>query len=201
VTLSENQSVLKHYSRARSFLRLKQNDGRRGALRKIAISPAPRIANFCWATLCRICAARDALTCHPAGACNHTELYVFDQERQQYGIVGCAVGGAFAVLIAEELFASGLPPARDHDRQVTPVQVPPYFVVIDRALRDEGTSYHYRAASEYREADAGMTNLAREALSAAAIPVHIGASWTTDAPFRETEEAIAAALGAGISGG
>ena len=28
--------------------------------------------------------------------------------------------------------------------------------------------------------------------------VRVGASWTTDAPFRETEEAIAAALHAGI---
>ena len=30
------------------------------------------------------------------------------------------------------------------------------------------------------------------------MPVSVGASWTTDAPFRETEEAIAAALRAGI---
>ena len=30
------------------------------------------------------------------------------------------------------------------------------------------------------------------------MPVSVGASWTTDAPFRETEEAIAAASRAGI---
>ena len=30
---------------------------------------------------------------------------------------------------------------------------PPYFVLIDRALRDEGTSYHYAAPAEFAEAD------------------------------------------------
>ena len=78
------------------------------------------------------------------------------------------------------------------------MQAPPYFVVIDRALRDEGTSYHYVATSECSEADANLTTLAREALSGAGMPVSVGASWTTDAPFRETEEAIAAASRAGI---
>ena len=70
--------------------------------------------------------------------------------------------------------------------------------MIDRALRDEGTSYHYLPASEYSEADPHLTALARGALSAAGMPVSVGASWTTDAPFRETEEAIEAALRAGI---
>jgi hypothetical protein len=70
-------------------------------------------------------------------ACYHTDLYTFEQQGRQFGIVGCAVGGAFAVLIAEELFASGcrLLVSMTSAGQITPVQVPPYFVVIDRALR------------------------------------------------------------------
>jgi len=39
--------------------------------------------------------------------CYHTELYTFTICGQVTGIVGCAVDAAFAVLIAEELFASG----------------------------------------------------------------------------------------------
>jgi uridine phosphorylase len=137
---------------------------------------------------------------HDAWACYHTELYVFRHDGHDYGIVGCAVGAAFAVLIAEELFASGcrLLVSITSAGQIAPLQAPPYFVVIDRALRDEGTSYHYLPASEYSEADADLTELARAALSAAGISVRVGASWTTDAPFRETDEAIAAALHAGI---
>jgi len=137
---------------------------------------------------------------HEGWACYHTELYVFGHHGDNYGIVGCAVGAAFAVLIAEELFASGcrLLVSITSAGQITPLQAPPYFVVIDRALRDEGTSYHYLPASEYSEADADLTELAHAALSAAGMSVRVGASWTTDAPFRETEEAIAAALHAGI---
>src|SRR5262249_27223418 len=44
---------------------------------------------------------------HPDWACYHTNLYVFRREVHEYGIVGCARGAAFAVLVAEELFASG----------------------------------------------------------------------------------------------
>ena len=70
--------------------------------------------------------------------------------------------------------------------------------MIERALRDEGTSYHYLPASEYSKADADLTELACVALSGAGMSVRVGASWTTDAPFRETDEAIAAARNAEI---
>ena len=40
-------------------------------------------------------------------ACYHTDLHAFEHEGLSYGVVGCAVGAAFAVLVAEELFASG----------------------------------------------------------------------------------------------
>jgi hypothetical protein len=43
-----------------------------------------------------------------------------------------------------------------------------------------------------------LTELARQALTAAGISVQVGATWTTDAPFRETQEAIDAALQTGI---
>jgi uridine phosphorylase len=137
---------------------------------------------------------------HGGWACYHTELYVFRHDGHDYGIVGCAVGAAFAVLIAEELFASGcrLLVSITSAGQIAPLQAPPYFVVIERALRDEGTSYHYLPASKYSEANVGLTELSRAALAAAGMSVRVGASWTTDAPFRETEEAIAAAVRAGI---
>ena len=37
--------------------------------------------------------------------------------------------------------------------QITPAADPPYFVVIDRALRDEGTSYHYAPPDDFAQAD------------------------------------------------
>lgn len=137
---------------------------------------------------------------HPGWACYHTDLYVFRHEGHEYGIVGCAVGAAFAVLIAEELFGSGCRflVSVTSAGQILPVQAPPYFIIIDRALRDDGTSYHYLPPSDYSEADTHLTQLAMDALIAAGLSVQVGATWTTDAPFRETQEAIDAAVAAGI---
>ena len=82
---------------------------------------------------------------HDGWVCYHTELHVFDEGAVTMGVVGCAVGSSFAVLVAEELFASGckLLISVTSSGQIVPVRAPPYFIVIDRALRDEGTSYHY----------------------------------------------------------
>lgn len=127
-----------------------------------------------------------------AWPCYHTELDTFMLGGAPAGIVGCAVGAPFAVLIAEELFASGcrLLVSVTSAGQIISAGPPPYFVIIDRALRDEGTSYHYAAAAEYAEADARLVTLAREALAAKGLRAIVGTSWTTDAPFRETAEAI-----------
>ena len=40
-------------------------------------------------------------------ACYHTELYRLSEDGLELGLLGCAVGASFAVLVAEQLFASG----------------------------------------------------------------------------------------------
>lgn len=132
--------------------------------------------------------------------CYHTRLDTFTLAGRTVGIVGCAVGAPFAVLIAEELFASGchLLLSLTSAGQITPAGPTPYFVIIDRALRDEGTSFHYAPPSEYSEADATLVATAMEALKDRKPPVILGSSWTTDAPFRETAQAIDAARSKGV---
>lgn len=132
--------------------------------------------------------------------CYHTVLYEFPLAGRDVGIVGCAVGAPFAVLVAEELFACGceLLISVTSAGQIMSAGPPPYFVIIDRALRDEGTSYHYAAPGVFAEADPGLIDAAKRALHEATVSAHVGASWTTDAPFRETAEAIAAARTRGI---
>lgn len=136
----------------------------------------------------------------PQWACYHTDLHGFAMDGLTYGVLDCAVGASFAVLVAEELFASGckLLISVTSAGQVEPVREPPYFIIIDRALRDEGTSYHYLPPADYSLADPGLVRLAETALAAAGMPVQTGAAWTTDAPFRETAEAIEIAEKAGI---
>jgi uridine phosphorylase len=125
-------------------------------------------------------------------ACYHTDLYEFDSGAERFGIIGCAVGASFAVLLAEQLFVSGcrLLISMTSAGQIAALETPPYFVLIDRALRDEGTSYHYLPPAEFAEADAALIDSTFAALSGLAQPVYRGAAWTTDAPFRETAAAI-----------
>jgi uridine phosphorylase len=132
--------------------------------------------------------------------CYHTQLDTFTLADQTVGIVGCAVGAPFAVLIAEELFASGcrLLLSLTSAGQITPAGPTPYFVIIDRALRDEGTSYHYVASSEYCAADGKLVAAAAAAPKHSKQNVVVGSSWTTDAPFRETAAAIDRARAKGV---
>jgi hypothetical protein len=45
-------------------------------------------------------------------------------------------------------------------------------VLIDRALRDEGTSYHYLPPSTFAEADTGLADRAFAAASTLPVPAH-----------------------------
>ena len=129
---------------------------------------------------------------HRGWGCYHTDLEVFTLGDQEVGVVGRAVGSSFAVLVAEELFASGciLLISVTSAGQIQLLGDPPYFMLIDRALRDEGTSYHYLPPAPFAPADPEVITIARAACSEAVGPVLTGATWTTDAPFRETEAAI-----------
>ena len=135
-----------------------------------------------------------------AWACYHTQLWEWQADGVTYGVVGSAVGASFAVLIAEQLFASGCEVLISiaSAGQITPAAPPPYTILVERALRDEGTSYHYLPASTYADGDAALLALAEDAFRAAGCQVLRGATWTTDAPFRETAETIAERRAAGI---
>jgi len=127
-----------------------------------------------------------------AWPCYHTQLDTFSLSDQTVGIIGCAVGAPFAVLIAEELFASGCKflISLTSAGRIASSDKSPFFVIIDRALRDEGASYHYAPPAEFAHADPALIALACEAVREKPQKVIVGTSWTTDAPFRETAEAI-----------
>jgi len=132
--------------------------------------------------------------------CYHTRLYAFSLGNTPCGIIGRAVGGAFAVLLAEQLFAAGcrLLLSMTSAGQIHAVREPPYFVLIDRALRDEGASYHYLAPSPFARLSPQLAQVLSQDLDRFPEPLLLGAAWTTDAPYRETDEAIAEARREGI---
>ena len=139
---------------------------------------------------------------HPDWACYHTKLYAFTRDGIEYGIIPHVVGASFAVLVAEELFVCGcnLLISVTSAGQIVTMGQPPYFVLIERALRDEGTSYHYLPPAPYSSIHPILLKRLEGIFDGAPVKVLQGATWTTDAPFRETEAAIEYARGEGILG-
>lgn len=132
---------------------------------------------------------------NPNWACYHTQLYDVEIEGRTVGLLPVAVGASFAVLVAEQLFVSGC-------RLLVSVTSAgllddsldlPCFLLIERALRDEGTSYHYLPASDFSYLDRRLALRLMKEHARRALPVLEAGTWTTDAPYRETSKAIAAA--------
>ena len=136
----------------------------------------------------------------PDWACYHTELYRLTHDGFELGVVPCAVGASFAVLVAEQLFAAGcrLLVSVTSSGQLVGLRLPPYFILIERSLRDEGTSYHYLPPSVFSEVSQSLIAAMDCAFNGLRVRVERGATWTTDAPFRETPATIAAKKAEGL---
>ncbi|HEV2072371.1 MAG TPA: nucleoside phosphorylase [Thermomicrobiales bacterium] len=134
-------------------------------------------------------------------ACYHTELWEATNDHVRIGIVGGAVGASFAVLVAEELFASGCRflVSLSSAGQIAADLNSPCVILIDRALRGEGTSHAYLPPAPTVDADQDLVAAVEVSLEHFAVPTRRGISWTTDAPFRETATALATARAAGAS--
>ncbi len=64
------------------------------------------------------------------------------------------------------------------------------IVVCDRALRDEGTSHHYLPPERFVHASPAMVTKLVEAVRKRGREPRVGATWTTDAPYRETRDEV-----------
>ena len=101
-------------------------------------------------------------------------------------------GAPTAVMTLEELIASGITKfvslgaagALQESLNIGDI------VVCERAIRDEGTSYHYLPDAKYAAACPELTAALVTALKNQSIPFRTGTSWTTDAPYRETIEEL-----------
>jgi uridine phosphorylase len=129
---------------------------------------------------------------NPNWACYHTKMYIFQYGEIEFGIIGYAVGSSFAVLVAEELFAAGcqLLISMTSAGQIVKKRKPPYFILIEKALRDEGTSYHYLPPSDYSTLNRELRDMLSATFIHFSLPIDQGICWTTDAPFRETASSI-----------
>ena len=128
----------------------------------------------------------------PAWPCFHTRLFRWTADGAEYGVIGGTIGAPFAVLVAEELFALGCKAVVSVSSAglIARGLSPPFFLLIDKALRDEGTSHHYLSSGHYAVAQKELVSAVNRKLASASVPILTGSSWTTDAPFRETKKLI-----------
>jgi uridine phosphorylase len=65
-----------------------------------------------------------------------------------------------------------------------------HLIVVDSALRDEGTSHHYLPAGRHIDADPVAVGVVTRLLRERGVAFQTGRVWTTDAPYRETPAKI-----------
>ncbi len=64
------------------------------------------------------------------------------------------------------------------------------IIIPDRALRDEGTSYHYAPSSDEIEVNQKSMKMFTELLDELHVKYTVGKTWTTDSFYRETPEKV-----------
>ncbi len=153
--------------------------------------PAPEGILFClerglpWRLRWRIPVER-------AGGMNG-DLFALKKPKGKIGIMtGFGGGSPMTVELAEEFVAMGV------RRMILltwggilqPGMQAGDIVVIDRAIRDEGTSYHYLPPAKYVDASPNLAAALEAAIRARGGTCTRGTTWTTDAPYRETIDEI-----------
>lgn len=119
---------------------------------------------------------------------------------QTIGICRAPLGAAAATQLLEFLIAYGA-------RQIIATgscgvltqQAENEFLIVARALRDEGTSFHYLPAADSITLNADFAACIQTAIGAQGYATKLVASWTTDAFFRETAGKVAARIAAGYT--
>ncbi len=117
------------------------------------------------------------------------ELFVLKGLKSRVGVAGkFGIGAPAAVSVLEWLSALGAKQyiVAGFAGGLLETQHPGDMVVCSKALRDEGTSYHYLPPAEFSEPDGELTRNIRSVLANNGVAHDLGPTWTIDAPFRET---------------
>jgi uridine phosphorylase len=127
-----------------------------------------------------------------AGSMNG-DLYAVKKTKNRVAVMtGFGGGSPMVVELAEEFIAMG---ARrlvlmTWGGALQPDLKAGDIVVCDQAIRDDGASHHYLASEKYIAAGGEMVNSLVRSIGKRGSPCLTGATWTTDAPYRETLEEV-----------
>lgn len=168
--------------------------------RRMAAKPVPSVCVLEFdGELTDLLVARGAVRKFDEWPCFHTELWVWKHSGISCGIISRTIGGAYTVLVAEQLVVCGaqvIVGLASAGRVAKKLPLPS-IVIAARAIRDEGTSLHYLPPAFTVDANRKLAPLLEREISAKRLPVCRGLVWTTDAPYRETAPQLAQYAAAG----
>jgi len=118
------------------------------------------------------------------------EIQAYDKP---VAVINPGVGAAFVGAVLEELIALGCKKfiACGGAGVLRKDIVRGMVVVVNSAVRDEGTSYHYLAPSREVNANTKVIEVIERGLQKHKIKYLVGKTWTTDGVYRETQDKIA----------
>jgi uridine phosphorylase len=117
------------------------------------------------------------------------DVYLPKRTKGRVGILGnFGIGAPAITSIAEEMMAWGVKNLviLSLAGGLQPDLYPGSLLLCDRAIRDEGTSYHYLPPTHDVKASSSLVSLVSKGLDQRGLAHRLGATWSTDAPYRET---------------
>lgn len=121
------------------------------------------------------------------------DLFIVRQRQGRVAVMGnFGIGSAVVASLADELAAWGVKRLvlLSLAGGLQPGLASGSVVVAGSALRDEGASYHYLPDLPSVEASTNLVALLVEALGQRQLAPQVGATWSTDAPYRESREEV-----------
>jgi len=120
-------------------------------------------------------------------------IYEIEFNGQRLAFFHPGIGGPLSAGLLEEVIALGCKKfmvcggAGSLHKEITLGNL----IVVSAAVRDEGVSYHYLPPGREVLANEMGLNALIQTLEKRSAPHHVGKTWTTDAPYRETPIKIA----------
>lgn len=120
-----------------------------------------------------------------------TPIYRIRYQGQELCLCQAPLGGSAAVQLMDWLIGHGVRSIISAGSCGALVPLPENtFLVPSRALRDEGTSYHYLPPARFVDISATARGIIEEVLRSKGLKYAECTTWTTDGFFRETEAMV-----------
>lgn len=117
--------------------------------------------------------------------------YIVEEGGEEIGLVCGFLGGAGAAAQMEELIYQGARKIVVCGAAGSLLEAPlGAIILLDCAVRDEGTSFHYLPPSREVQADEEALRSVQRTLAREGVPCRVGKTWTTDGLYRETPQKV-----------